>query len=131
MGDLREDGDSVMELSSSPMTERQRNYRANYRYRIAGWYNGWLHVFVIYVIGFTALSVYFGNISRSALVGTADRAGDVPVREFLRMVDPPLRHAPALADQGVPRDLQPPHADAPPVLHRAGDALRRPSTTGA
>ena len=29
-----------MELSASPMTERQRNYRANYRYRIAGWYNG-------------------------------------------------------------------------------------------
>ena len=52
-----------MELASSSMTERQRNYRANYRYRIAGWYNGWLHVFVIYVIGFTALSIYFGNIS--------------------------------------------------------------------
>jgi hypothetical protein len=26
-------------------------------------YNGWLHVLVIYVIGFTALSVYFANIS--------------------------------------------------------------------
>jgi hypothetical protein len=52
-----------MELSASPMTERQRNYRATYRYRIAGWYNGWLHVVVIYVIGFTALSVYFANIS--------------------------------------------------------------------
>jgi len=48
---------------SSAMTERQRNYRATYRHRIAGWYNGWLHAFVIYVIGFTALSVYFGNIS--------------------------------------------------------------------
>src|SRR5258707_1906018 len=43
------------------------------------------------------------------------------------MVDPPLRHASPLADQGVPRDLQPAYADAPPVLHRAGDALRRPS----
>src|SRR5436305_14920072 len=56
-------GERGMELSSSLMTERQRNYRANYRYRIAGWYNGWLHVFVIYVIGFTALSIYFGHIS--------------------------------------------------------------------
>src|ERR1700704_346182 len=53
-----------MEISSSPMTERQRNYRATYRHRIAGWYNGWLHAFVIYVIGFTALSVYFANLSR-------------------------------------------------------------------
>lgn len=52
-----------MEISSSPMTERQRNYRATYRHRIAGWYNGWLHAFVIYVIGFTALSVYFADIS--------------------------------------------------------------------
>src|SRR5258707_935045 len=51
-----------MELASSSMTERQRNYRATYRHRIAGWYNGWLHAFVIYVIGFTALSVYFANI---------------------------------------------------------------------
>ena len=52
-----------MELSLSPMTERQRTYRATYRHRIAGWYNGWLHAFVIYVIGFTALSVYFANVS--------------------------------------------------------------------
>jgi hypothetical protein len=51
-----------MELYSSPMTERQRNYRATYRHRIAGWYNGWLHAFIIYLIGFTALYVYFANI---------------------------------------------------------------------
>lgn len=51
-----------MELTSSPMTDRQRKYRATYRDRIAGWYNGWLHAFVIYVIGFTALSVYIANI---------------------------------------------------------------------
>ena len=54
-----------MELTSSPMTDRQRKYRATYRDRIAGWYNGWLHAFVIYVIGFTALSVYVANISHA------------------------------------------------------------------
>ncbi len=115
-----------MELSSSPMTERQRNYRATYRHRIAGWYNGWLHVFVIYVIGFTALSVYFANISELRWW----ELGIVPVtflcRQFLRMVDPSLRHAPALAGEGVPRDLQSPYTDASPVLHRTGDALCRP-----
>ena len=52
-----------MEITTSPMTDRQRRYRATYRERIAGWYNGWIHVVVIYVIGFTALSVYFANIS--------------------------------------------------------------------
>ena len=40
-----------MELAVTGMTDRQRRYRANYRERVAGWYNGWLHVFIIYAIG--------------------------------------------------------------------------------
>jgi len=44
-----------MELAKTPMTERQRQYRENYRQRVAGWYNGWLHIALIYIIGFTAL----------------------------------------------------------------------------
>ena len=33
-----------MELAMTPMTERQRKYRENYHERVAGWYNGWLHI---------------------------------------------------------------------------------------
>ena len=44
------------------MTERQRQYRANDRRRVAGWYNGRLHVIIIYIIGFTALQVYVSNL---------------------------------------------------------------------
>ena len=51
-----------MELATTPMTERQRKYRENYRQRVAGWYNGWLHIALIYIIGFTALYVYIANI---------------------------------------------------------------------
>lgn len=51
-----------MELLNTPMGERQRRYRATYRDRLAGWYNGWLHVVLIYVIGFTALYVYTANV---------------------------------------------------------------------
>ena len=51
-----------MELSSTPMSDRQRRYRETYRERVAGWYNGWLHVFIIYVIGFTALYIYLANV---------------------------------------------------------------------
>ncbi|HSY55369.1 MAG TPA: fatty acid hydroxylase family protein, partial [Bradyrhizobium sp.] len=40
-----------MELAATPMTERQRKYRENYRERVAGWYNGWLHIVIIYTIG--------------------------------------------------------------------------------
>jgi len=51
-----------MELATTPMTERQRKYRGNYRTRVAGWYNGWLHIALIYTIGFTALYVYLANL---------------------------------------------------------------------
>ena len=51
-----------MEITQSPMADRQRNYRRQYRERIAGWYNGWLHVLVIYAIGLTAEYIYLANI---------------------------------------------------------------------
>jgi Fatty acid hydroxylase len=51
-----------MELAKTPMTERQRKYRETYRVRVAGWYNGWLHIALIYIIGFTALYVYLANL---------------------------------------------------------------------
>ncbi len=52
-----------MELTQSPMTERQRNYREIYRERIATWYNGYLHVAIIYIIGLSALFIYTAHIS--------------------------------------------------------------------
>ncbi len=51
-----------MELVTSQMSERQRNYRAIYRSRVIGWYNGWAHVAVIYALGFTGLYIYISNI---------------------------------------------------------------------
>src|SRR5262245_46763106 len=53
-------GRTAMELATTPMTERQRKYRENYRERVAGWYNGWLHNLLIYTTGFTAL--YIANM---------------------------------------------------------------------
>lgn len=53
-----------LELHTSAMGDRQRAYRASYRRRIAGWYNGWLHVLIIGISGFTALYVYAQNIAR-------------------------------------------------------------------
>jgi len=52
-----------MEISDSPMTERQRSYRETYRSRIVGWYNGWLHVATIYAIGFTSLAIYIQSMN--------------------------------------------------------------------
>lgn len=53
---------SAAELRQSDMSERQRGYRATYRERVAGWYNGWLHVVIIYTIGLTALYIYISNM---------------------------------------------------------------------
>jgi hypothetical protein len=55
-----------MELATSPMTPRQRAYRAEYRSRIAGWYEGVVHVAIIYTIGLAALYIYIANIRAAA-----------------------------------------------------------------
>jgi hypothetical protein len=52
-----------VELTETRMSERQLNYRKVYRERIATWYNGWVHVAVIYTIGLAALYVYSAHIS--------------------------------------------------------------------
>lgn len=51
-----------MELATTPMSERQRDYRSNYRSRVVGWYSGWAHVLVIYTIGSIGLYIYIANI---------------------------------------------------------------------
>ena len=53
---------SIKELTATNMSERQRTYRANYRQRLAGWYNGFLHIAIIYTIGLTALYIYISNV---------------------------------------------------------------------
>ena len=55
-------GIDPLEFATSPMSARQRDYRAIYRQRIATWYNGYLHVAVIYAIGAMAMYIYITNI---------------------------------------------------------------------
>jgi len=45
------------------MSEKQMNFRKDYRSRIAGWYNGYVHALVIYTIGLTALYIYSQHLS--------------------------------------------------------------------
>jgi hypothetical protein len=53
---------ATKELADTPMSDRQRRYREQYRSRIVGWYNGWLHVSVIYAIGLAAMSIYIQSM---------------------------------------------------------------------
>ena len=45
------------------ISARQQAFRDQYRARIAGWYNGWLHVAVIYGIGGLAMAVYVSQMA--------------------------------------------------------------------
>ena len=47
------------------MADKQLNFRQDYRTRIAGWYNGYVHIAVIYVIGGTALFIYAQHMGRN------------------------------------------------------------------
>ncbi len=51
-----------MELANTAMEPRQRQYREVYRSRIDGWYNGFLHVAIIYAIGGLALWYYIAHL---------------------------------------------------------------------
>lgn len=44
------------------MTERQLEFRKEYRSRIAGWYNGYVHALIIYAIGAPAIYLYTRHI---------------------------------------------------------------------
>jgi hypothetical protein len=44
------------------VTERQRNFRETYRSRLVGWYNGYVHVLIIYGIGVGLFYVFANNI---------------------------------------------------------------------
>jgi hypothetical protein len=45
------------------MTQRQADFRKEYRSRIAGWYNGYFHIVVIYLMGGAALAYYIQHIT--------------------------------------------------------------------
>jgi len=49
------------------MNDRQKAYRQEYRRRLSSSYSGYLHVFVIYAIGFTALWIYAQHLENVRL----------------------------------------------------------------
>ena len=44
------------------ISEKQTAFRQEYRARIDGWYNGFIHIGVIYVIGLTAMWIYIQHL---------------------------------------------------------------------
>ncbi|HEY5829143.1 MAG TPA: sterol desaturase family protein [Hyphomicrobiaceae bacterium] len=44
------------------ITERQKAFRQEYRSRIMGWYDGYLHIVIIYAMGAAAFTIYLQHI---------------------------------------------------------------------
>ena len=44
------------------VTERQKAFRQEYRSRIMGWYDGYLHIVIIYAMGAAAFTIYLQHI---------------------------------------------------------------------
>ena len=51
------------EVKSSNMSTKQRSFRDNYRNNVQGWYNGLLHVSIIYITGLLLLAYFFLNLN--------------------------------------------------------------------
>jgi hypothetical protein len=72
------------------VTERQKTFRQEYRSRIMGWYDGYLHIAIIYAMGAAAFAIYLQHVHD---------------------------HAPPGEHQGPARHLRAAHAQPSPVLH--------------
>jgi hypothetical protein len=44
------------------ITERQKAFRQEYRSRIVGWYDGYIHILIIYAMGAAAFYIYVGGM---------------------------------------------------------------------
>ena len=101
-------------------TERQLRFREEYQAQIHPLYSGPVHIAVIYAVGLDGdRLVRLAPAGRD--LGMAARRPGVLLLEPVRVVDPQERDAPAGGRVGAARDLRPPHAPAPPVLHRQRD----------
>jgi hypothetical protein len=50
------------------VTERQKAFRKEYRSRILGWYDGYLHIVIIYAMGAAAFYIYLQHIENVTLL---------------------------------------------------------------
>ena len=44
------------------ITDRQKAFRQEYRSRIVGWYDGYVHILIIYAMGAAAFYIYVAHI---------------------------------------------------------------------
>ena len=59
------------------ISQRQIDFRQEYRSRIIGWYDGYFHIVIIYAMGAAAFYVYVAAHPQRDVARMADRAADL------------------------------------------------------
>src|SRR5438067_484774 len=90
---------------SHMITERQKAFRQEYRSRIVGWYDGYIHILIHLRDGQRGVLCLRRAHSRRHLAGMADRAADVLVHQRLRVGGAPIHHASSGEHQRAAGDL--------------------------
>ncbi len=67
------------------ISQRQIDFRQEYRSRILGWYDGYLHLVIIYAMGAAAFYIYVEHIHRVHRAGMVDGAAHFPVHQSVRV----------------------------------------------
>ena len=87
------------------ITQRQIDFRNEYRSRIVGWYDGYFHIALIYAMGAAVFYIYVSHIHNVTLAGMAHGAADLHLHQHFRMDGAQIRHAPAGQYQRPARHL--------------------------
>ena len=87
------------------ITDRQKSYRQVYRSRIMGFYDGYLHIAIIYAMGAAAFYIYLQHIQNVTPLEWLTIPITFLFTNIVRVVRAQVRHAPAGEHQGAARGL--------------------------
>jgi hypothetical protein len=108
------------------ISQRQIDFRQEYRLRILGWYDGYLHVVIIYAMGAAAFYVYVEHIHRVTTLEWLTVPLTFLFTNLFEWARAQIHHASAGGYQRSARDLRAAHAQSSSVFQRRGDAVPRP-----
>jgi len=87
------------------ITDRQKAFRQEYRSRIVGWYDGYIHILIIYAMGAAAFYIYVAHVHNVTWLEWLNAPAYFFVHKYLRMGGTSIHHASSGQYQRAPRDL--------------------------
>ena len=87
------------------ITDRQKAFRQEYRSRIVGWYDGYVHILIIYAMGAAAFYIYVAHIHNVTWLEWLTLPLIFFVYKYFRMGGAQIHHASPHQYQRAARDL--------------------------